>query len=85
LKGFAMPKQSGHWVPAIIEDEEITYSFEAHKPRKLSKSIPWLCCANCGLLYLNNPITKWCIKMGCNHSYHNQFKFILKKITKGRT
>jgi hypothetical protein len=79
-----MAQKGGYWVPAEIEDEEITYSFEAHKPRKLSKSLPWLYCAYCGLLYLRNPITKWCIKMGCNHSYHTQFNYMLKKLTKRR-
>ena len=78
-----MSKQ-GYWIQAEIEDEEITYSFEAHKPRKLGKRIPWLYCAHCGLLYLKNPITRWCIKMGCNHTYHKQFKFMLKKFTKRR-
>ena len=79
-----MSKQ-GYWIPANIEDEEIKYLFEPHKPRKLTKRIPWLYCGHCGLLYLNNSITKWCIKMGCNHTYHNQFKFMLKKFTKRGT
>jgi hypothetical protein len=73
--------QQGHWVPAEIEDVELTYSFEPHKVKKL-KGSPWLYCSYCGLLYLRNPITKWCIKMGCNNSYHKQFKFMLNKLTK---
>jgi len=75
-----MSKQ-GHWVTTDIEDKEIKYSFESHRPRKLCKTIPWLYCAHCGLLYLKNPLTRWCIKMGCNHSYHNQYKHMLKKFT----
>ena len=46
----------GHWVTTNIEDKEIKYSFEAHRPKKLCKTIPWLYCAHCGLLYLKNPI-----------------------------
>lgn len=76
-----MSKQ-GYWIPANIEDEVIKYTFEPHKPRKLCKTIPWSYCGQCGLLYLKNPITRWCIKMGCNHTYHNQFKIMLKKLTK---
>jgi len=79
-----MAPKGGYWVPAEIEDEEITYSFEPHKPKKLSKRLPWMYCGHCGLLYLKNPITKWCIKMGCNHSYHNQFNLMLNKLTKRR-
>ena len=84
MKGIDMPQKGGHWVTVDIEDEVVTYSFEAHKPRKLCKSIPWLYCSHCGLLYLKNSITKWSIKMGCNHSYHNQYKYMLKKLTKRR-
>ena len=79
-----MSKKQGYWIQAEIEDEEIVYSFEPHKPRKLSKTITWLYCGHCGLLYLKNPITRWSIKMGCNHTYHKQFKFMLKKLTTRR-
>ena len=75
--------KDGYWIPAEIEDVEITYSFEPHKTRKL-KGSPWLYCTYCGLLYLKNPLTKWCIKMGCNNSYHKQYKYMLKKLTKRR-
>ena len=79
-----MAQKGGYWVQADIEDEEIKYSFEAHKPKMLAKGLPWLYCGYCGLMYLNNSVTKWCIKMGCNHSYHNQYKNMLKKLTKRR-
>ncbi len=76
-----MPPKGGYWVPADIKDEVIKYSFDPHRPKKLSKTLPWLYCPKCGLLYLRNPITRWCIKMGCDHEYHNQYKFMLKKLT----
>jgi len=73
--------KGGYWVPAEIEKKEITYSFEAHSAQPL-KGTPWLYCRYCGLLYLNNLITKWCIKMGCNADYHRDFKRMLDKSCK---
>ncbi len=35
--------KGGYWVSAIIEDIEITYSFDPHTPIKL-KGTPWLYC-----------------------------------------
>jgi hypothetical protein len=69
--------KGGYWVPAEIEDKKITYSFEAHTPTKL-KGTPWLYCKHCGLVYLRNYITQWCIKMGCNNEYHPEYKMRLK-------
>lgn len=73
--------KGGYWIPAEIEDEVITYSFDPHSPIKL-KGTPWLHCKYCGLLYLRNKITRWCIKMGCNNSYHKNYKNMLKKLAK---
>jgi len=70
--------KGGHWVPAVIEDVEITYSYERHTPIKL-KGTPWLYCRFCGLLYLNNAITRWCVRMGCNCDYHKDFKRMLHR------
>ena len=56
-----------------IKDTSLTYSYERHKPIKL-KNTPWLYCQYCGLLYLNNQATKWCIRMGCNYIYHKDFR-----------
>ena len=75
--------KGGYWIPAAIEDKEFTYSHEAHGPIKL-KGTPWLYCRFCGLMYLNNAITKWCIRMGCNHVYHRDFKRMLYQMTTRR-
>jgi len=75
--------KDGYWVPVDIKDEVIKYSFEPHRPKKLSKGLPWLYCPKCGLLFLKNSITKWCIRMGCDHEYHYQYKMMLKKLTVG--
>lgn len=68
----------GGWVTVQLEDEPITYSYEKHSPILL-KGTPWLYCRYCGLLFLNNGITRWCIRMGCNSSYHPQFKKMLAR------
>jgi len=75
--------QKGYWIPADIKDEVIKYSHDPHRPTKLSKKLPWLYCPKCGLLYLKNPITRWCIKMGCDSEYHPQYKIMLKRLTAG--
>lgn len=73
--------KSGGWVTVQLEDEEIKYKYESHKPVVL-KNTPWLYCRYCGLVYLRNPITQWSIRMGCLSSYHPQFKEMLKKSAK---
>lgn len=31
-------------------------------------------CSNCGLIKLKNTFSKWCIKTGCLHELHPQYK-----------
>lgn len=31
-------------------------------------------CAKCGLLALNNKFSQWCVKMGCDHDLHPNYK-----------
>ena len=57
------------------------YKFEAHNPVR-KKGIQHLVCCRCGLVYLKNPLTKWCIKTGCNNEYHPQYKKKLKELSK---
>jgi hypothetical protein len=73
--------KNGYWVPADFEDKEITYTYEQHKPVPL-KGTPWHYCQYCGLVFLKNRITRWCVRMGCSATYHPQFKNILKKYAK---
>jgi len=61
--------------------EKIPYKFESHSSIKL-KNAPWRYCKYCGLLYLNNAITRWCINMGCNNEYHKDYKKMIKKLSK---
>ena len=56
------------------EDGEVsrTYSMEAHSPKKV-KVFSWEVCAYCGLVYLRNDFTRFCIKMGCNYKLHREY------------
>lgn len=75
-----MSKKSG-WVTINISDfdeKEIDYKYERHSPIML-KSTPWLYCRHCGLLYLRNNTTKWCIRMGCLYEYHKDYKRMFYK------
>ena len=58
--------------------------YEPHRPVKY-KCLPWLVCASCGLIYLHNDLTKYCIKSGCNYSDLPNFKDIIKKFTNVNT
>ena len=31
-------------------------------------------CSNCGLMRLNNPFTKWAVRMGCENDLHPAYK-----------
>lgn len=62
------------WADARLSDfETVKYTFEPHKPIK-RKQYSWPVCQWCGLLYLKNDITNWCIRKGCNASYHPDYK-----------
>lgn len=73
--------KGSHWVtidPGEIEEKEISYKYERHSPIIL-KGSSLLYCKYCGLLYLNNSITRWCIRVGCLHEYHRDFRKILNR------
>lgn len=38
-------------------------------------------CKSCGLVALNNPLTDWCIQMGCNYRDHTQYNNKVKRLT----
>lgn len=63
-----------------MAEDKIKYEYEKHSPTTV-KFMPWLMCRYCGLVYLNNRITKWCIKMGCNNEYHPGYKSALKNLS----
>ena len=56
------------------------YKMTPHSPSK-SKTLPWQWCRRCGLLYLRNPATNWCIEKGCNYDDHPQYSQMIKRLT----
>ena len=66
------------WVTAQILHEKEIYKFEGHRP-VVGKGMKWPRCKYCGLLYLNNTFTKWCVKMGCRNELHVGYKQQLKR------
>ncbi len=51
----------------------MSYELEHHSPvynKKFGKQV----CKRCGLLYLDNYLTSWAIKMGCNYEEHTTYK-----------
>ena len=68
----------------ILQKKELSidmeqYSLEPHRPTNI-KGISWRICAYCGLIYLNNPLTKWSIEKGCNNKDYPGYKEIAKRI-----
>ena len=55
-------------------------SDSSHAPRLL-KGISWPVCRKCGLVYLKNPLTAWCIKMGCDYADKPNFKAVVQQFT----
>lgn len=50
------------------------YLKENHAAQTIGvKGFPWPVCKKCGLVYLKNQFTAWCIKMGCNNEDHSDY------------
>jgi hypothetical protein len=69
------------WQRVEFEEVNVVYKFEPHSPVKTSV-FPWMYCKKCGLLYLRNSLTAWCIDKGCDFGYHSDYKH--KSKTLGR-
>lgn len=57
------------------------YEYDDHAPIKI-KGIQWVVCRKCGLIYLKNEFTDWCIKKGCNNEDHPDYNHVRLKLTK---
>jgi len=70
------------WVTTTIEEtgKLPPYKFSAHGPWKTMKGVGKMYCLGCGLIKLNNPLTQWCIKMGCDHDLHSSYKSKCKNL-----
>lgn len=54
------------------------FKIEPHNVGKLGGT-GFSYCIKCGLVYLGNEISRWCISKGCNHSEHPDYKRRLNK------
>lgn len=52
----------------------MNWTVEPHNWIKI-KGIGRDCCNKCGLLLLRNKFTEWCVRMGCDHTDHPQYKY----------
>jgi hypothetical protein len=58
------------------------YVFKKHGPWIQMKRVGKSYCLGCGLVRLNNPLTRWCMEKGCNHDDHPQYQQKVKQLTK---
>lgn len=52
-----------------------------HVPVEI-KYTKWLVCNRCGLVYLNNELSRVAIKHGCDYKEHSAYKEIEKRLLK---
>lgn len=57
------------------------FKVDSHQPEKLS-GIPWPVCRHCGLVWLRNELTAWCVRQGCNNAEHPEFKNACKRLVR---
>ena len=62
------------WVTISNDElqESETYTMEAHHAGTI-KGIPHAYCVKCGLLYLNNDISRKCVRWGCKSYLHPEY------------
>lgn len=54
------------------------YKMEPHRI-EWSKVIHRNWCVKCGLVILNNKLTRWCVDKGCNNEDHHDWKRVRKE------
>ena len=62
------------------QDKE-EYSFEGHV-WFLDKHAGKQVCAQCGLVFLRNPASIWCIEKGCNYTLHGSYERTMSNLTR---
>ena len=74
----------GEWIK-FNSDEKIKYEYEPHspKPAPSGSKLSWRVCSGCGLIYLNNALTKWCVDKGCGAKYHQDYERKVKELGRG--
>jgi hypothetical protein len=51
----------------------VSYEYEPHRPVKW-RPIPWMVCKLCGLVYLNNDLSRRAIRLGCDYHEHKGYQ-----------
>ena len=70
-------------VQELIHDanRKITYKMVPHQ-WKTSKNLPKPYCNRCGLLDLNNDLSRWAISKGCLNAEHSGYASAIKRYSK---
>ena len=69
------------WVKAkFTAPEKQVYTYEPHRPAKVVSCIPWMVCSRCGLVYLKNAATAWCVQKGCNAADHLGYQAAIRDL-----
>ena len=51
-----------------------------HQWRKI-RSLPWPVCARCGLVWLKNELTAWCVRHGCDHADRPDYRAAVDRLS----
>jgi hypothetical protein len=60
----------------------VSFKVDPHTPKKMLKHYPWAVCTGCGLVFLNNPITRWCVSKGCLYDEHPDYNKKMKELAR---
>jgi hypothetical protein len=70
------------WIEAKWEAiKKEAFKYQPHHPGRyqfITRSV----CLGCGLIYLQNPLTTWCIQRGCNYEDDPKYKSKVKELGK---
>lgn len=58
-----------------------SYQMKAHTFNRVIAGKPY--CSSCGLVALNNDLTRWCIEQGCYADLHPAYKSAKKRLKGG--
>ena len=68
-------------IAQIGEEKPEPYKYEGHRFENPKNRFYKPVCVRCGLMRLNNPITHWCVKYGCNHEVRSEYKKVVRELT----
>lgn len=64
-----------------MQNKNETYKIEAHSFVSL-KQVGRQYCRKCGLIAVNNELSQWAVRMGCNYSDHPSYQATIHRFTK---